>query len=422
VRGRILNVALLFAGVVFAFLLSEALLVAYLHLSDRAGADLQGLIAERETVLERALRREDQGTHDQLDGKILLHPFFGYTFNPEGQHTNNFGFSTKYDIELSGSEYAVKGVPKTNALVVGIFGGSFAEFVGRESEYMEERLRELFPNRHPAVLNFGVGGHALPQSAFIWLYFKDMVDVAVFVDGLNEVWNYPENNLAGVPPEYAKAKHYKFKVSRQEITPRTFELTEGILKRRRRIARLTSLSLLPVLRQSRIVHYTWRTLHRRWKRQVDVASREIVESYTSDRPFFEVEDERIVEFAVKRWGRYHSLVHSLSRQAGKLSVHVLQPNPFVPDSRKLTEKEKRLIRGGRVFEPWVQRGYPGLQAELGRLALEEGLVAEDMTLIFSDIADDIWIDGAHPNPRGTRMIVDRILELISEAKPVLTER
>lgn len=411
-KQNLQNLALVLGSVLMTFLVLEGLLVAYLHLSDRAGADLGATIAQREATLERQSDKADQTTRDELDGKIVLHPLFGYTYNPADPSTNNFGFPTRYDFDLEGRDYTVRGVARDRALVVGIFGGSFAGVVGEESDHMERRLQEIFPDRRPVVINFGIGGHALPQSAFIYLYFRDLVDIPVFVDGLNEVWNYPENNQAGVPPEYAKARHFKFKTSRQEITPRTFELTERILGLRGRIATVTRVSLLPIFRWSRIVHYGWRTLVGRWKRQINELSLEIVEGYGSERPFFDVEDERIVEFAVHQWGRYHALVHASARADGKLSLHLLQPNPFVPDSKELTQKEERLIQSGRGFEGWVVRGYPGLSAELGRLTGAEGLVAEDLTGMFRDVEGEIWIDGAHTNPRGSRLVIDRMVTLI----------
>ena len=123
----------------------------------------------------------------------------------------------------------------------------------------------------------------------------------------------------------------------------------------------------------------------------------------------------MVRFAARQWSRYHALMHGAATDDGKLTIHLLQPNPHVPGTKVLTEDEERVIRDGLRFRDWVLTGYPLLQEELGEL-VQRGVVAEDLTRIFSDIEEDIWIDGAHPNSRGSRLIMDRAIDLI-EAHP-----
>src|SRR4030095_12220990 len=98
-------------------------------------------------------------TGDTDENTRVLHPFFGFTYNPKDQDINNFGFWTKYDISLEESGcYSIKNSVRSELLVVGIFGGSFAGGIGSERDYIEEKLKPLFPGKKPVLMNFGIGG------------------------------------------------------------------------------------------------------------------------------------------------------------------------------------------------------------------------------------------------------------------------
>ena len=188
------------------------------------------------------------------DTQLALHPFFGYTWNPSLEKVNSIGFRCKYDITLSKNGYELTGKDPENILCVGIFGGSFADFVARDGGTLEKSLKETFPDKVPIVLNFGCAGYALPQTAFIYLFYRDLFDVVVFIDGLNECWNYITNNNAGFPPQYAKASHYTYKLSREKLTPEIFENTASIISLQGKIEYITRLSLHPIIRRSILIH------------------------------------------------------------------------------------------------------------------------------------------------------------------------
>src|SRR5262249_49628587 len=147
-----------------------------------------------------------------------LHPFFGFvykkgqwifSFNQQGPHyANRWGFQTSHEIGLCGDRYCIDNEPdRSRFLVVGIFGGSFAHYMADFSDYLEDSLEHDFPGKQVVVLNFAMGGHAFPQALNIYTYFRDVVDVPVFLDGLNELWNGVDNNRGGFPPEFAKGPH-----------------------------------------------------------------------------------------------------------------------------------------------------------------------------------------------------------------------
>jgi hypothetical protein len=410
------HLAVSVAGFLVAFFLAEGLLTVHRLMK-------HGNIGREEVIRVRQELRYDivGGTGFRFENILVLHPFFGYTYNPKHERINKFGFDTKHDISLENSGYSIKNSVKSELLVIGIFGGSFAQYIGYEHKYLEDKLKTIFPDKKPVVMNFAVGGHALPQSALIYVYFKELFDVVVFIDGLNELWNYVENNKAGVPPEYAKAVHYIYKISRQELTPIQFERTSYVMSLKRKIDNITSLSLLPIIRQSLFIHHLWNALQSYWSRKVAETSLDIVKSY-EDRPkFFDADDDAILSHAARQWGKYHKLIHHLAAIDGVLSIHLLQPNPFVPGSKSLTPEEKRRVTTSFPVDPYVVNGYPKLQAEISKLR-PQGVMVEDLTGVFKSVDTSIWKDSAHVNQEGSRVVADKIVELIRTNKGSITRQ
>jgi hypothetical protein len=405
------------ASLLVAFFLAEGFLTAYRVVK-------HGKVGRDEVIRLRGESRDDivGGRAIRDEGSQVLHPFFGYTYNPKDKGINNFGFWTKYDISLDKSGYSIKNSERSDLLVIGIFGGSFAGGVGSEGDYLEKKLKSIFPDKNPIVLNFGVGGHALPQSALIYIYFKELFDVVVFIDGLNELWNYVDNIKAGVPPEYAKAAHYIYKISRQELSPIQFERTSRIISLKRRIGNITALSLLPIVRQSLLVHHVWNALQTYWSRKVDETSLDIIKSYENGKKFVDMNDEAILSLAAHQWGKYHKLIHDLSATDGVLSLHLLQPNPFVPGSKSFTADEQYRVANSFPIKQYVVNGYPKLQAEISSLR-PQGLIVEDLTGVFKRIDTSVWSDSAHVNKEGNRLIADKIAELVRvNKKSILPNR
>jgi hypothetical protein len=346
----------------------------------------------------------------------VLHPLFGYTYNPSHKGINNFGFPTSYDVLIEAGRQVLSW-PQGDSLVVGVFGGSFAQIVAADAAYLEHHLRRMDTDRDPVVLNFAIGGYALPQTAFVYLYFRELFDVVVFIDGVNEVWNYLENNRSGVPPEYAKAAHFLFKTSQRELSPQQFEGAARILSLKENMRTLLRISSLPLLRDSVAMHSVFTAWISRWGRLIAEVTREIELTYTARDSFFPLESDEVLEHAAVQWVRYHRMIHDIASQDGVLSLHLLQPNPFVPDTKVLTEEERELIARSFPIEPHVTGGYPKLQSQL-QILQAEGVVAVDLTAIYRPVEDSIWIDSCHANPKGSRMVLDEIARLIrAHAQP-----
>ncbi len=348
------------------------------------------------------------------ENSLNLHPLFGYVYNSKSDNVNNFGFLCEYDFGINENGYYIKDLNSKNVLIVGVFGGSFAQLtVQHAGAYFQKQLQLLYPQKEPVVLNFACGGHALPQSAFIYSYFRNMLHVAVFIDGLNELWNYVENNQMGYPPEYAKAGHYQYKLSLNALTPDRFKKTATILSLRNKIAVASQFSLLPIIRQFVLTHYVWSPLVKRWQRQIAIESKKLEKSFGKKKRFFNISNNKMLLIAAKQWGRYHQLINNISVSEGIIDIHAIQPNTCVPDSKnKWTDAEIKIVSNvSTKYKFFVVNGYPLLRNELKALE-REGLTGKDLSYIYVNEKKTLWSDWCHVNTHGSKIVIDKVIELI----------
>lgn len=389
-------------SVAVGVVLAEGILTVYYSFT-HGTLSRAALIAQRETILPTTVGPVLRPGTDQWVNQLVVHPFFGYVQNPELPGVNNFGFLSQHDIVLTDSGYSLEGGRREDLLMVGLFGGSFVERMNAETYYLEAKLKAAFPDKTPVVLNFGIGGHALPQAAFIFIYFQELFDVAIFLDGLNEIWNIVDNNNAGVPPEYAKAAHFQYKLSLSELTPERFQLTSQIMALRQRIVWLTQLSLLPLIRHSVSIDLVWQALTRQWEYQIAAKSLQIRNSYEQPTQFFALDNETLINAAVRQWLKYHRLVQTLAASQGIVTLHLLQPNPCVKDAKIFTEEEHHRITHSFPICQHVSIGYPKLQAAVSQLQ-HANIIAQDLSMIYQPVRETIWIDAAHPNQKGNQIV------------------
>ena len=117
-------------GLILGSLVIEGALTAY-HYSENDTISRAELISSREKTLQNMMGHTINADPTRgWENSLVIHPFFGYVYNPKLPDVNNFGFKTKYDFIISDSGFSLLNKPRKNLLVVGIFGGSFAELAG----------------------------------------------------------------------------------------------------------------------------------------------------------------------------------------------------------------------------------------------------------------------------------------------------
>ncbi|MBD3308741.1 hypothetical protein GF339_20170, partial [candidate division KSB3 bacterium] len=123
----------------------------------------------------------------------VIHPYLGFVKDP---HT----VSGHSEIGFPGERSPLRS-PPDNALVIGIFGGSFAQGVallGKDA--LIERLRQSpeFAERDIIIHTLAIGGYKQPQQVLTLTYLLTLgatFDIVINIDGFNEIVLPPMENI-----------------------------------------------------------------------------------------------------------------------------------------------------------------------------------------------------------------------------------
>jgi hypothetical protein len=94
-------------------------------------------------------------------------------------------------------------------------------------------------------------------------------------------------------------------------------------------------------------------------------------------------------------------------------VHLLQPNQYVPDSKKLGSEEQSIaISDEHCYGFAVRQGYPDLLREGANLRAE-GVDFHDLTKLFAAFANPIYVDTCcHYNQKGNDLLAEAVAEAL----------
>ena len=133
------------------------------------------------------------------------HPYFGYVYNSViTPGANKDGF-------LDATDFSTVSRGEKDTFNIGVFGGSVAaNFASNQNEKMlagqasivdvlRKRLPKAFFHGKIRLLNFAIDGHKQPQQYFVSSYFAEKIDLAITIDGYNEIGYAP---LDEFPAEY----------------------------------------------------------------------------------------------------------------------------------------------------------------------------------------------------------------------------
>lgn len=142
-----------------------------------------------------------------------IHPYFGHTMFRSYGLANNHGFYT---------DKAYPYVKADHEYVIGIFGGSVAMQIAGGGEALAARLRPGLRARgfdKVTVLPFAAGGWRQPQSFYALVYYLDSIDMAILVDGFNDMVTLSAAQLHAY--RYGSRCKASLLHSRRTIRPRT---------------------------------------------------------------------------------------------------------------------------------------------------------------------------------------------------------
>jgi hypothetical protein len=347
----------------------------------------------------------------------VLHPYFGFVAEPQQNKkewkVSDFGFP------LSDTPSPVtRKAP--NKVIVGVFGGSFTQWVYLSLKpILERRGRET--GKEFVVLNFGIGGHKQPQQLMILNYLLAIgaeFDVVINIDGFNEVMLPASENIPNnVNPYYPRAWDKRTAAAVNAPSVRLIGRREEVKERKERWAnsfRKHRLYLSPTL------FLIWQARDHSFARIIYATNQRIAaegaksQSYTMRGPAYTFsEPDQLYRDLVAVWKRSSLQMKNLCEANGIRYHHFLQPNQYVAGSKPMNGDEARkAINPASPYKEAIEHAYPEMEKAIADLQ-KQGVAAEDLTQIYSNHPEPIYIDDCcHTNTEGSEIVAKRILETV----------
>lgn len=355
-------------------------------------------------------------TGGQSRSQRQLHPYFGYTFLPGWRNVNNHGFATPYTYPY---------VAQTDEFVVGIFGGSVAASVYNLDRNHEIIAQTLLPQlakkgyNRVTTLNFACGGYHQPQDLFVFLYYLNTIDMAIFIEGFNEIaliwegqddypfdfpWQAVWNVLAG--KEFSQTMletvgELQYNIARRKAWTKTFQK--------------------PVIRHSMFCHILWKIITKSIASKEQTLRKEIQEEENKRGGIANVNprgygQKQIIDLYFQRYAHHLKTVWQVGREAKISCLFVLQPNQYVKNSKPYSREELRKFLGNKTIQTKVNRYYPRLKDIYARLA-RKGLFTFDATMLFNKTTQTVYRDKCcHFNSLGREMICRAMMKKLLKMK------
>jgi len=353
----------------------------------------------------------------------ILHPYLGFVRNPAiGRQVFNDRV-----IEEPVNEYGFFGPSPLEARDPGTFsvaitGGSVAtDLYLRSSEALRSGLRESLglSDGRIRILCLALGGMKQPQQLLALVYFLSLgasFDVVINLDGFNEVaLPFAENVPAGLPISLPRSWHlYTAPIAEAGSAALLVELAAT----RQRIERARGFFSREPLRRSSLFLILWNRLHQGLrsdllaleKRRSDLLlGPDRAHHPSRTRPI-----EEVLAEAAELWSRSSIQMWKTCRSNGSVYVHVLQPNQYVPRSKPLDARERRIAWPPEdPYRRAAEQGYP-LLIVAGERLKSLGVAFLDVTRLFEAETGRIYADHCcHYNQRGNDMLAAEIAGFVA---------
>ena len=343
----------------------------------------------------------------------ILHPYLGFTADPQSPWVNEFGFhSSKLFLERS-----------SDRIIVALLGGSVAldmpSFLTKS--FHDQAVARGAPTRRLDIINLAAGGYKQPQQLIALNYLLALgaeFDIVINLDGFNELaLTSAENVPAGVYPFYPRSWNlYARRGFELDATLQIAEIHQ-IKRRRQDWSRLMSRQ---IFRNSNFSLLLWKTIDNRLLSRLGIADAELREELGklpgSGRlgPTAEYEsEEELLRHVAKVW-KASSLQMARICEANDMDYyHFLQPNQYLPGSKPFSREEKMVayLESSSARKP-IESGYPLLVRE-GEHLIDRGVRFSDLTMLFRDEKRAVYVDPCcHFNPFGYGVMAERIVSEI----------
>ncbi len=380
--------------------------------------------AEIERVVDRGIRSDDTRVvgldWEGYEYVEAVHPYFGYVVDPDQS-------AARYQVSPLGFHDPATDVSnlrkRTDQIIIGFFGGSFT---WGTIDFARPALSKClaFTEKKIVVRNFSAGGYKQPQQLHILTHLLATgveFDIVINIDGFNEIaLPFAENIPAGVHPLFPRRWHDRVAGFISPTRARKVGTLQILEESRSRWAE--SFRVLKLYRSPALA-LLWQYRDRRFATRIFNVREELrmldADETTSDfqvvGPEFPHDDEGIFALIAQSWRGASTQMAKLAAGNDAHYLHFLQPNQYLKDTKPMSEAERSVaIVSDHPYRAPIVRGYPMLIDE-GRALKQEGVAFYDLTQIYADVPEPLYIDACcHVNERGYEIVAERICEAVIE--------
>jgi len=387
--------------------------------------DLEAIATAR---AERRAEIESRLGADRIEkARFVVHPYLGYAGRPGADSGSpDTPFFNAWGVPAPAGQ-AYPSHRGEDRLVIAVLGGSFAEmFATGAADQLRTRLAELDPDLaglRVELVNLSNGGYKQPQQLNHLAYALlsgFQFDAIVNIDGFNELAMSNSNRARGFNLVYPSAIHYGFvqKAVQEQFSPgnvRILAETYATLEREQRLLEWMDRALL---RLSPFANLVAERTSARSRRDVEKLRHELVSVAVGDVPPElrgpDLPDDGSWTFIARVWVDASRMIGALSEEYQIPYAHFLQPNQYIDDSKVLTDAE--LAHAWDPEHEWsvsAREGYPYL-IEAGAALRAEGIDYHDLTEIYRDVDEDVYVDSCcHVGPRGNEFVARAVAEALA---------
>lgn len=362
--------------------------------------------------------------------KPILHPYLGFTVDgkirsPDCMPTEPYDCYSRIKVASDG-QLAKRG---PNKLVVAILGGSFADGTARGGSpgYYAHLFSGIpqFSDKNIIVYNLAAGGYKQPQQLMHLAYYYALgaeFDFVINIDGFNELaasyYGWRDDHLhPAFPTSWDKRvssgvdQQYIERYSNKRILAEKHTSTAQFFR-------------IKAIRHSPFMNFVWELLNVRYAQQKSVLEQPSPKTkqlprdfqYEALGPDYDIPNlSSFNDYAVNLWANSSKALRAMVEGQGGAYYHFLQPNQYIDGAKLLSVFERKntvLKQGG--YGHVYKNNYPKL-AKKGKQLTAQGINFHNLTYLFKDNAEDLYIDNCcHLNSKGYDLVVWAIVAKIAK--------
>ena len=403
----------LFSKQIVRFLIGTLIFITSLEVTSLIGLWLSG------NLPDASFKEEYRKHHQRKSGlkygpsfdtgwsKIKPHPYFGYVLeNSEydgSYNINNHGFKSKEDFPIKKDR---------NDFIIAILGGSVAEgFCTTTGKYFVSTIKKkisTLKNKNIKLVCLTIGAYKQPQSFFVASYYAPMFDVAINIDGHNEV----------NPRSYHVTDNYRPRSSVRYDLPAFTEIffdqgQDSFFKTGQKVystqikKQIASTLDTFYFSSSPFIFLGW-----------SLISKGLDHMTINIKPEKDLEDDVDIDESImikkrsKLWAKYTEMQYAALQSLNTKSIYFLQPNHHYKNSKPLIAKDEPY---SKEYAKFISESYDALLLESLRLK-KRGIPVYNLFDIFKSVKAKTYEDICHPNKLGNKIMAEEISKIIAEQR------